>query len=111
MATYAISMGCVLWRRIKLPHTLPPTKWSLGKWGVAVNGIGITYIVFSFFWAFWSIYWNPTAEEVNNNYRYWQMTITHADVCSADELCGRAVFGYYVAVCCQLLCQPSSRVH
>ena len=65
MATYAISIGCVLWRRITLPHTLPPVFWSLGKWGLAVNGIGLTYAIYSFFWAFWPIYWDPTAEEVS----------------------------------------------
>ena len=64
MATYAISIGCVLWRRMRIPESLPPTKWSLGKWGVLVNGIGLTYAIYSFFWAFWPIYWNPTPEEV-----------------------------------------------
>lgn len=64
MATYAISTGCVLWRRVTIPESLPPTKWSLGKWGVLVNGIGVAYAIYSFFWAFWPIYWNPTAEEV-----------------------------------------------
>lgn len=65
MATYVISIGCVLWRRTKIPESLPPTKWSLGKWGVLVNGIGLTYAIYSFFWAFWPIYWNPTPEEMN----------------------------------------------
>jgi choline transport protein len=41
MATYAISIGCVLWRRVALPHTLPPVFWSLGKWGLVVNGLGL----------------------------------------------------------------------
>lgn len=72
MATYAISIACVLWRRIVLPETLPPVYWSLGKWGVAVNGIGLTYAIFSFFWAFWPIYWEPTADEVSI---YWGSSI------------------------------------
>ena len=67
MATYAISIGCVLWRRIKFPESLPPTKWSLGNRGILVNGIGLTYAVYAFFWAFWPIYWNPTAAEVWNS--------------------------------------------
>ncbi|KAI1609776.1 amino acid transporter [Exophiala viscosa] len=65
MATYAISIGCVLWRRLTLPETLPPVFWSLHRWGVAVNGIGLAYAVFAFFWAFWPIYWEPNAEEMN----------------------------------------------
>ena len=64
MATYAISISCVLWRRTTLPGTLPPTKWSLGRWGVSVNGIGLAYAIYSFFWAFWPIYWNPGPAEV-----------------------------------------------
>ncbi|KIW67784.1 hypothetical protein PV04_07013 [Phialophora macrospora] len=65
MATYAISIGCVLWRRIVHPETLPPVYWSLGKWGVPVNTIGLVYATYAFFWAFWPIYWKPTADEMN----------------------------------------------
>ncbi|OAL25438.1 hypothetical protein AYO20_10472 [Fonsecaea nubica] len=65
MATYAISIACVLWRRISLPETLPPVFWSLGKWGILVNGIGLTYAIYAFFWAFWPIYWKPNAEDMN----------------------------------------------
>ncbi|OAG42398.1 hypothetical protein AYO21_03274 [Fonsecaea monophora] len=65
MATYAISIACVLWRRISLPETLPPVFWSLGKWGILVNGIGLTYAIYAFFWAFWPIYWEPNAQDMN----------------------------------------------
>ncbi len=65
MATYAISIGCVLWSRIVHPETLPPVFWSLGKWGVPINVLGLTYAIFAFFWAFWPIFWKPTAEEVS----------------------------------------------
>jgi choline transport protein len=65
MATYAISIGCVLWRRIVHPETLPPVFWSLGKWGVAVNLLGLVYACYSFFWAFWPIYYQPTVDEVS----------------------------------------------
>lgn len=68
MATYAISIACVLWRRRALPDSIPPTKWTLGQWGVAVNAIGLIYAIYSFFWAFWPIYWKPTPEEVSNYY-------------------------------------------
>ena len=65
MATYAISIGCVLWRRLVLPESLPQAKWSLGRRGVLINTIGLVYAIFAFFWAFWPIYWSPTAEEMN----------------------------------------------
>lgn len=66
MATYAISIGSVLWRRIALPETLPPVHWSLNKWGIPVNVIGLVYAVYAFFWSFWPIFWNPDAAEVSD---------------------------------------------
>jgi cell division protein FtsX len=53
MMSYACSIGCVLYRRIAHPELLPRAQWSLGKWGIAVNGIGLAYVTFSFFWSFW----------------------------------------------------------
>ncbi|RFU31627.1 hypothetical protein B7463_g4724, partial [Scytalidium lignicola] len=53
MITYTISIGCVLYRRIYHPELLPKARWSLGKWGVLVNGCGFTYSIFAFFWCFW----------------------------------------------------------
>lgn len=111
MATYAISIGCVLWRRIKLPETLPPVFWSLGKWGVAVNGIGLTYAIFAFFWAFWPIYWKPTAEQVSLNHHCLMNLIGCADMCLVDELRGSHFRGRYAAFCCQLLLQCASPLY
>jgi choline transport protein len=53
MASYMISISCVLWRRIKHPETLPNCRWSLGKAGVTVNVISLVYAGFAFFWCFW----------------------------------------------------------
>jgi choline transport protein len=53
MATYIISISCVLWRRIRHPETLPPCRWTLGKAGVTVNIIALFYASFAFFWCFW----------------------------------------------------------
>ncbi|KAJ0116744.1 hypothetical protein J7T55_009894 [Diaporthe amygdali] len=39
MGTYGLSTGCVLYRRLRWPETLPPVRWSLGRWGILVNGI------------------------------------------------------------------------
>lgn len=69
MSTYGISIGCVLWRRILFPETLPPVFWSLGRWGVIVNTVGLTYATYAFFWAFWPIYWKPTAQQVCFDFR------------------------------------------
>ena len=75
MATYMISIGCVLWRRLKIPESLPPTKWSLGKWGILVNCIALAYASYAFFWAFWPIYWNPTPAEVLSSLCYLQLVM------------------------------------
>ena len=48
----------MLWRRIFYPETLPPAKFSLGKWGIPINAAGVIYAFWAFFWAFWPTY-NP----------------------------------------------------
>ncbi|RDW71023.1 hypothetical protein BP6252_07586 [Coleophoma cylindrospora] len=53
MMTYCCSISCVLYRRIVHPELLPFARWSLGRWGVLVNSIGVAYVTFSFFWSFW----------------------------------------------------------
>jgi amino acid transporter len=53
MMTYSVSVGCVLYRRIAHPELIPTARWSLGKWGVPVNIIGLIYSLFTFFWSFW----------------------------------------------------------
>ncbi|KAK1811741.1 hypothetical protein LTR12_013876 [Friedmanniomyces endolithicus] len=53
MATYSISISCVLYRRLTAPQLLPTAQWGLGRWGVPVNATGAAYAWFSFFWAFW----------------------------------------------------------
>ncbi|KAJ9630757.1 hypothetical protein H2203_001281 [Taxawa tesnikishii (nom. ined.)] len=59
MITYMTSIGCVLYRRIYHPELLPPARWSLGRWGVAVNTVGVLYSTHAFFWCFWPNY-TPT---------------------------------------------------
>ncbi len=53
MFTYAISISCVLYRRLYHPQLLPQARWSLGRFGVPVNVIGLVYASFAFFWSFW----------------------------------------------------------
>ena len=35
-STYALSIGCVLWRRL-FGEPLPHARWSLGRWGVPIK--------------------------------------------------------------------------
>lgn len=50
---YVFSIGCILWRRIYHPETLPPSRFSLGAWGVPINLSAVVFSVWSFFWTFW----------------------------------------------------------
>ncbi|KAJ3496157.1 hypothetical protein NLG97_g2863 [Lecanicillium saksenae] len=50
---YCFSIGCLLWRRIAHPETLPPAKFSLGVWGIPTNILAVLFSFYSFFWCFW----------------------------------------------------------
>lgn len=50
---YVMSSGCMLWRRIYYPETLPFAQWSLGRWGIPVNTAAVVFGLWSFFWSFW----------------------------------------------------------
>lgn len=65
MLTYGISMCCVLYRRTAHPELIPKARWSLGKFGVPVNCIGIVYVSFTFFWSFWPNETPVTPENMN----------------------------------------------
>jgi choline transport protein len=62
---YCISIGCLLWRRIAYPETLPPAKFSLGKLGIPINAAAVCYALWGFFWAFWPTY-NPVIPSTFN---------------------------------------------
>ncbi|EKM57693.1 uncharacterized protein PHACADRAFT_88705 [Phanerochaete carnosa HHB-10118-sp] len=64
MATYSISIACVLLKRLR-GEPLAHARWtfikdgasghggSFGRYGVVVNGIGLAFSLWSFFWSFW----------------------------------------------------------
>jgi hypothetical protein len=54
MATYNISIGCVLYQRVfNGGANLPYARWSLGRWGLVINSIGFLYSLQVFFWVPW----------------------------------------------------------
>ncbi|THW81708.1 amino acid transporter [Aureobasidium pullulans] len=53
MITYVVSIGCVLYRRLTNPDSLPKCRWSLGRWGIPINTFAVVYSGFVFFWMFW----------------------------------------------------------
>ncbi|KAK4897572.1 hypothetical protein LTR27_004716 [Elasticomyces elasticus] len=62
---YGLSISMHMWRRIKHPETLPPAHFVLGKWGIPLNVLAITYSAYGFFWAFWPQTTPVTAAEFN----------------------------------------------
>lgn len=65
MFTYAVSLSCILYRRLVWPASLPVARWQLGKWGVAVNAVGLAYVLFALFWSFWPTFRRADAEGFN----------------------------------------------
>ena len=45
---YMFSIGSILWRRISCPETLPPTQFSLGRFGVPINVAGFAFCAWAF---------------------------------------------------------------
>ncbi|EGX90158.1 amino acid permease 2 [Cordyceps militaris CM01] len=62
---YMFSIGCIMWRRIYYPHTLPPARFSLGRWGLSINLAAVIFSLWGFFWAFWPETYPVTAEGFN----------------------------------------------
>ena len=65
MYTYIISIACVIYRKIWHPETLPRARWSMGRWGLPVNIIGLVYCIFALFWSLWPTEVPVTAANFN----------------------------------------------
>ncbi|KAK5215529.1 polyamine transporter tpo5 [Exophiala xenobiotica] len=46
LSTYMLSIGCVCLKRIR-GETLPPARWSLGRYGLAINLFAVFYSAFA----------------------------------------------------------------
>ncbi|KAI5361429.1 Putative amino acid/polyamine transporter I [Septoria linicola] len=62
---YCLSIGCMLWRRLAYPETLPQARFSLGRAGPAINGFAVVYSLWAFFWSFWPQSYAPDAAGFN----------------------------------------------
>lgn len=65
ISCYCFSIGCLLWRRIRHPETLPPAKFSLGKFGIPVNAAAVCYAAWAVFWSSWPTTYPVTAPGFN----------------------------------------------
>ncbi|KAM0691452.1 hypothetical protein Q7P36_010223 [Cladosporium allicinum] len=62
--TYALSIGCVLWRRC-FGAPLPPARWSLGRWGIPCNIIALLYSIMSTLISFFPIFYGTGPSDMN----------------------------------------------
>ncbi len=62
---YCLSIGCLLWRRVYHPESIPYARFSLGRWGVPVNCAALLFSFWSFFWCFWPQTNHPSAADFN----------------------------------------------
>ncbi|KAJ3493581.1 hypothetical protein NLG97_g4640 [Lecanicillium saksenae] len=77
---YIFSIGCVLWRRMHRPETLPEAPFSLGKYGIVTNATALVWGSWSFFWCFWPEEHPITAGGFNWSSPIFVITITAATV-------------------------------
>jgi choline transport protein len=80
---YMFSIGSILWRRIRLPETIPESSFSLGRWGIPINAVALVWCAWSFvslpccqsrrpltdisrqFWSFWPQSTPTTVDDFN----------------------------------------------
>jgi choline transport protein len=76
---YGLSIGCILYRRIYHPGTLPPSAFSLGRFGIPINIAAVCYSLWAFFWIFW-----PIEYEVDTSNFNWASVILAATLILAS---------------------------
>lgn len=62
--TYALSIACVLWRRL-YGEPLPPARWSLGRWAVPINIVALLFEIFSVAISFFPLFAHVDAKMMN----------------------------------------------
>lgn len=52
--SYTVTISCLVWRRL-YGAPLPPRRWSLGKYGLAINIVSLCFVTPLLFFAFWPV--------------------------------------------------------
>lgn len=78
---YMVSIGCLLWRRVFHPDTLPPARFSLGRWGIPTNIVAILFSVWCFLWNFWPQDYPVTPVDFNWASAIYILVVALAGVC------------------------------
>lgn len=82
LGSYLVTIGTLIWRRL-FGASLPTRRWSLGKYGLAINVIAVCFVLPLFVFAFF-----PLTKEVDRE------TLNYASVMFVGVLCVALV--YYV---------------
>jgi len=64
LSSYFITISCLIWRRVS-GHPLPPRRWSLGEFGMAINIAALLFLIPVWFFAFWPLFTPTTAATMN----------------------------------------------
>ncbi|KAL6241072.1 hypothetical protein RBB50_011975 [Rhinocladiella similis] len=54
LISYFLTIACILYRRITGPE-LPPRRWSLGRWGLAINVVALLFLMPLIFFLSWPL--------------------------------------------------------
>jgi len=54
LASYAITISCLIWRRL-YGAPLPSRRWSLGNFGLPINILAILFLIPVWFFTFWPL--------------------------------------------------------
>lgn len=64
LTSYFITISCLVWRRLYGPP-LPPRRWSLGRYGLAINIASLLVLTPLWFFSFWPLAMPVTPENMN----------------------------------------------
>lgn len=64
LSSYFITISCLILRRLRGPP-LPPRRWTLGKFGLAINIGALIFLTPIWFFAFWPLATPVTAASMN----------------------------------------------
>ncbi len=69
LSSYFITISCLVWRRLG-GEPLPERRWSLGKYGLAINITSLIFLTPIFFFAFW-----PAVTPVHRDTMNWAVVM------------------------------------
>lgn len=64
-SSYVIILCCIIYRRFDKSIAFPPTKFSLGRWGLWINFLSLIYLLPAFGFAFVPSLPNPPLDYMN----------------------------------------------